>query len=304
MSKSCAVGWLALAFFLLGDGARMVYVAYYLYIDINPLLLIFFGSLISLFFSLLKSENTKTICPPVCHKTTQNTTLLYVLINLSTLINWFSAYFSLKFLAPTTASMVAVSVGPFILSLSAQTQPRALGIFFAIAALLIAAAAVFNGADSSIHSPKPTDALIFIGAALSLTCGASIYTNTLISKKLSQMNQPPLKINTFKALLLLPASAFICFHNGLFAATTTKIIDILIFSFIFVFATQIALQRAINTLGAATITIGISLAPATSLLVTLLVLKDKTNNLQILMTLLNSTLLVLFGLQYYQKRQV
>ena len=304
MSKSCAAGWLALAFFLLGDGARMVYVAYYLYTDINPLLLIFSGSLISLFFSLLKSANTKTIRSPACHETTQKTTLLYALINLSTLINWFSAYFSLKFLPPTTASMVAVSVGPFILSLRTQMQPRTLGMCFTIAAMSIAAAAVFNGAESSTHSPEQTDALIFIGAVLSLACGTSIYINTLISKKLSQLNQPPLKINTFKSLLLLPASAFICFHYGLFAAATTKIIDILIFSIFFVFSTQIALQRAISTLEAAPITIGISLAPTASLLVTLLVLEDKTNNLQILMTLLNSTFLVLFGLHYYRKKQV
>ncbi len=52
MSERYFSGVLALSFFLLGDGARMVYSAFYLYVDLNPFVLVFLCSLVSFVVSL------------------------------------------------------------------------------------------------------------------------------------------------------------------------------------------------------------------------------------------------------------
>ncbi|TFY84320.1 hypothetical protein DYL59_29680 [Pseudomonas kairouanensis] len=105
-------------------------------------------------------------------------------------------------------------------------------------------------------------------------------------------------------MLLLSASAIICIHKDLFSLSTDKTIDILIFALAFVFLTQLALQYAINALGVEPITIGLSLAPTAALLVTAAALDDRLNNLHISTTLINSILLIVFGLYYYQSRKI
>lgn len=298
------MGLVAFAFYLLGDGARMAYAAYYLYLDTSPFLVILFGSLISLIFSLFSSRQKNTTNQTTDHNQTKKKILLYGLLNLSTIINWFSAYLSLSFLAPSAVSMLAVSIGPFILSLRKRTQSGALGILIASAAVLTALSTIFNKPGLPTYLNALTNTSAIFGTTLALMCGLSIYTSTLLSGKLSNLNQSPLKINTFKTMLLLSVSAVICYHKDLFPLSSDKIIDILIFALAFVFLTQLALQYAIRALGIEPITIGLSLAPSAALLVTVIISNDNTNISYTFTTIINSILLMCFGLYYYRNRDL
>lgn len=263
MRYNIVLGTAALLFFLLGDGARMIYTTYYMYPKYDPFILVFCFSCISLATSGLtlawnRQQHFGTPSPSVLRA--------YVLINVFTLLSWASGYHAIKYIHPVSFSAIAVSVGPIMIALMRFKQLGRLNLLAAAVgsttaiSLSTAEASALTGENDRLFS-------LAVGATLSIACGISIYLNTILAKRLNDSGQSPVRVNALRSLFVFIICAFVCYSSDLLHTLADNMLYLTSFTLFFMFSPQIALLLAIKHLGPSFVTIGISMAPIMAMLV-------------------------------------
>lgn len=130
------------------------------------------------------------------------------LSNFTTAFNWFSFFFAVKYIEPAISATLVNSVLPLAtigisLTLLRQRIRSAAELLPAIAlflAMLVTASVVFSG-----HSGRTVSVMNgnVIGVIMSLVCGVSIALNTVVAKKLNELNISPSTIMAYRFFLLI-----------------------------------------------------------------------------------------------------
>ena len=268
-------GVVALLVFLSGDAFRMIYSAYFLYREIDPFVLMFCFSLLSL-ISLAGLMLRNWLCSGVkfsCVVTGfrqragfVSCVYLYVLINFFTLLSWVSGFWAIKYLLPGAFSSIAVSMGAIILPFTQGVRLSVLNILLSILVVLSAVFIASAGGGIAVSGAGGYGAGINAGIVLSILCGISIYINTRVSARLGVLKQSPIKVNALRSILVVFCCFGLCLKFDLFSTIEVAWVDVVLLSS-FMFLIQVALQFAIAWLGASLTTIGLSAAPAFAVLI-------------------------------------
>ena len=296
-SLKFTVGLVLLLLFLVGDGARMVCSAYYMYSDFNPFVLVFFCASMSLLLALCWIGILRPRSPCLWGRVRGcklELLCLYALINIFTFSSWVSGYWAIKYLIPGVFSMIAVTVGPMIL-IVAQTQR--LGAFVVLVIVLMALAAVFLSGLYGVHAAIGEDYIwaACTGMILSVLCGFSVFINTRLAVRIGSFEQNALDINAWRGILVVVGSLVVCIRYNLFVEVSERFSDLLFYSFFFVFLVQLSLQFSIACLGAVKVTLGLTMAPVLTVLVQVVFFDVMTGPIVALIIFFNTILLIILG---------
>lgn len=268
-------GVVALFVFLSGDAFRMIYSAYFLYREIDPFVLMFCFSLLSLIslaglmlrdwlrsgvkFSYVVTGFRQRAGFVSC-------VYLYVLINFFTLLSWVSGFWAIKYLLPGAFSSIAVSMGAIILPFTQGVRLSVLNVLLSILVILSAVFIASAGGGIAVFGASGDGVGVNVGVVLSVLCGISIYINTHLSARLGFLKQSPIKVNALRSILVVFCCFGMCLKFDLFSTIKVAWVDVVLLSS-FMLLIQIALQFSIAWLGASLTTIGLSAAPAFAVLI-------------------------------------
>ncbi|MFM0288762.1 EamA family transporter [Paraburkholderia megapolitana] len=234
------------------------------------------------------------------------TVWLYIAFsNLTTTVNWFSFFFAVKYSEPAIAATLVNSVLPLATigisaTLLGQRNRRAAELWWAVAlcvAMLMTAFVVFSG-----HSGRPATEIhaYVIGVAMSLLCGLSIAFNTVVSKKLNELDVSPSSIMAYRFFLLIALAGTIVDKHVLIENVQRFHWQIVMIAVIGNLIPLFALQSGIKRLNPVTVVFLNGLSPITFFLV-----QSTTGkfifSVSSLCSVLFSTITILFG-AYYSSR--
>ncbi|WP_419240996.1 hypothetical protein [Cardinium endosymbiont of Nabis limbatus] len=273
MKMNILIGFLAMVVFLSGDGARALYSSFFLFKKINPFLVIFTASFISLLVTLIiafvnKTNHTKAAESNSDKHRRLNLILNYVMLNIFTVLNLVTGYLSIGYIIPAVSSAIAVSVGPMLHNLLRFNKTSSVEKWLSFLLFILSAQLLLS--DASVIALRKGSANIIIGFSLSLVCGIAVLCNTVICKRLSSAGEFPLRINTLRSILVLVVTFFLCIKNNLFSISQLSFYHLIVFALFFVLVPQICLQLAIKNFDVGLTSLGIAAAPIFSAIVQVL----------------------------------
>jgi drug/metabolite transporter (DMT)-like permease len=227
------------------------------------------------------------------------------LSNLTTAANWFSFFFAVKYIEPAISATLVNSVLPLatigislallgkrIRGLSEILPATALFI-----AMLITASVVFSG-----QSGRPAAELHsnVIGVIMSLVCGISIALNTVVAKKLNELDIAPSTIMAYRFFLLIFIAAILVDEQILRIDLEQSYLAMLVIAIVGNLIPLFSLQLGIKRLPPVTVVFLNGLAPMSYFLV-----QSMTNQFHFswasLLSIIFSTCVILTG-AYYSNR--
>lgn len=290
--------YIYLLLFLLGDATRSVYSTFSLFRELNPILAIFVASLFSFILTIFISK--RKIKGDV--KTNNKNFILYVSLNVFTCMSWVCGYFAIYYIIPSVMSGIAVSIGPILYTLVNSRNCRLIDYLLCLVIILLSLIYSINPSNIvTINGEKPY-ALLY-GVCLSILCGISIFANTILSTKLSRYGEAPLRINTYRSLLVLFLSFIICIKKNYFSMSKEALISLLMFSFFLVLIPQITLQLCIQNLGSGITTTGIALSPIFCMFTQILLYKIPIPTTTFLILILNIVVLIIILVRQHKLRR-
>lgn len=299
-------GVVALFVFLSGDAFRMIYSAYFLYREIDPFVLMFCFSLLSL-ISLAGLMLRNWLCSGVkfsCVVTGfrqragfVSCVYLYVLINFFTLLSWVSGFWAIKYLLPGAFSSIAVSMGAIILPFTQGVRLSVLNVLLSILVVLSAVFIASVGGGIAVLGASGDGVGINVGVVLSVLCGISIYINTHLSARLGFLKQSPIKVNALRSFLVVFCCFGMCLKFDLFSTIKVVWVDVVLLSS-FMFLIQVALQFSIAWLGASLTTIGLSAAPAFAVLIQIVFFKIAVDSIVASVIFFNACVLIVLTVEH------
>lgn len=309
--KGAAVGGVvALLVFLSGDAFRMIYSAYFLYREIDPFVLMFCFSLLSLIFmaGLMLRDWLRSGVKFSCVFTDFRLrpgfircVYLYCLINFFTLLSWVSGFWAIKYLLPGAFSSIAASVGAIILPFTQGVRLSVINILLSILVVLSAVFIASAGGGIAVSGAGGYGAGINAGIVLSILCGISIYINTRVSARLGVLKQSPIKVNALRSILVVFCCFGLCLKFDLFSTIEVAWVDVVLLSS-FMFLIQVSLQFAIAWLGASLTTIGLSAAPAFAVLIQSVFFKITVDSIVASVIFFNACVLIVLTVE--QRKRV
>ena len=309
--KGAAVGGVvALLVFLSGDAFRMIYSAYFLYREIDPFVLMFCFSLLSLISlaGLMLRDWLRSGVKFSCVVTDfrqragfVRCVYLYGLINFFTLLSWASGFWAIKYLLPGAFSSIAVSVGAIILPFTQGVRLSVLNVLLSFFVVLSTVFIASAGEGIAVLEVSGYSACVNVGVFLSMLCGISIYINTRVSARLGVLKQSPIKVNALRSILVVFCCFGLCLKFDLFSTIEVAWVDVVLLSS-FMFLIQVSLQFAIAWLGASLTTIGLCAAPAFAVLIQSVFFKITVDSIVASVIFFNACVLIVLTVE--QRKRV
>jgi drug/metabolite transporter (DMT)-like permease len=179
--------------------------------------------------------------------------LVYLaLSNVTTALNWFSFFFAVKYIEPAISATLINSVLPLttmIISMvilnDRRKGPAEWGSAAALfVAMVLTALTVFSG-----NSGRPASGVssYAIGVGMSLICGVSMALNTVVSKKLNQLEVKPSTIMAYRFFLLIALSLLLvdlpAFERDVARVYPQLLLIAVVGNMLPLFALQLGIQR-------------------------------------------------------------
>lgn len=289
VNKPTLAGLFTLALFLLGAGTSMNYSTYHLYKNLDPIALTTCASFVSAAAALSSFLRDKSVSSP---PTAPGGMLKhYSLATLYSFITWTSGYTAIYYINPAAFSAIAISMGPIIIALMNIKTLRGMNLIaalLAVATVLMLSTSHGSGLQCTLHD----DYQLEFGVTLSMLCGISFYLGTRTSKQLNDFGRSSLKVNAFRSTLTFVICATIGFSDGAFNAMLTHIDQLGVFSFFFIFLTQVALLLSIKAVGTHAVAVALSAVPLCTLLLQVVLFQLRVDSFMAFMVAGNALALI------------
>ncbi len=178
--------------------------------------------------------------------------LYLALSNVTTALNWFSFFFAVKYIEPAISATLINSVLPLttliiaILILGQRSKGvaewgSAVVLFLA---MILTSVTVFSGQSGR---PSAEFSSYAIGVGMSVLCGVSMALNTVVAKKLNQLDVAPSTIMAYRFFLLIALSIVLVEPSTLWQdvakAYPQLILIAVVGNLLPLFALQLGIQR-------------------------------------------------------------